>query len=210
VNHESICRDSRPAACIFITTKAHSYSITTDEITFYSLYTAPSETLTFDTLADGVAYTEASLPHPSIRAEYSGGRYSVKESGFSANWLFRSSNYGVTYWLAVEWGEYQGERYIRSDWEGPYPDDYFNRLSILTLSDASPIVLYTEPNHKGFLGIIPDSPQDTHYLLPLTQVPRIYEMQSGFIPVPEPSTLLLLFGGGIFFLVYGMKFFPSP
>ena len=168
--------------------------ITYDEQYFLSHYTNPTGSLTFETLKDGTTYADAVLPHSLLTNQSWGndpwGEFEAREGAWSNDYLIRTTNGHGGYWTAMRWdGTSLGNQH-HSTTVVP--------LSIVSLTTITAISLeVSSATYNGFVGIIPDSPTDYHYLINLPQL-RLEGMTIGYqmATVPSPASVLL-FGLGL-------------
>ena len=144
-----------------LTQNAFSYSIIADSNLFYSLFEEPQNVIEFKRLKDGTPignFSKSLQIYPMDRAnpdcsvtdkaEIGSGRILVRSNAFSDNWSFMVANNKEPdkFCEAIIWFD-QG---ISSG---------NNKLTVVAASGRSkPFVLYT---NKGFLGVIPDNPEET-------------------------------------------------
>lgn len=169
-----------------------SFVIVFGEDEFYSTYTDPTTTITFETLVDGTTFSHAlRYGSPYIRSKLTvGPTLEVSETAFHPDWLFRSRNgAGGVFMGTVGWRE--GD-FIEPAFVGPHQGEYANFFSLHTMMDATPFILYTSPDQTGFVGIIPDDPIERTFQLHMSIVPRIYELRSSFAAIPEPNPLAII------------------
>jgi hypothetical protein len=179
--------------------------ITYDEQYFLSHYTDPTGSLTFETLKDGTTYTDVVVPHSLLTNQSWGndpwGRYEAREYAWHDDYLIRTTNGFGGYWTAMRWdGSSVGNRH--------HPTAIV-ALSIVSLANITPISLeISSASYNGFVGIIPESPTDYHYLLNLPQL-RVEEMTFGYQEafVSSPSTLLLFATGALALIRHQRKRF---
>jgi hypothetical protein len=171
-----------------------AYVITTDEANFRSQYINPTESILFNSLKDGTTFTEVNGVNPYWASISIGGELIITENGWSDTYFIRSAFTGNpnnnNYFSATIW---DGSS-ITPSWNFSAPF-----LSIYTNSDATPIALNTT---IGFLGVIPDSPIDSHFVITSVLGPtvRVLGLEAGFSQVPILSTAWL-FAIGLFAVI---------
>lgn len=181
---------------LFFNNITAAYIITYDETEFYSSYENPTEIIDFTTLKDGtdisvartivgtsIFYTGASHPGGSG----SPAEYLIRENAWSDILSIRGkTRYG--YWAATWW---DGNS-IRLDnisptlsLYNPNRNSYLNAIALSVTSDI----------YSGFVGFMPESNTETHYLLGGLANLEITNLSMGFYEtqiIPEPSILALM------------------
>ena len=147
----------------------YAFTIITDPNVFYSFFEKPKTTIEFSQLRDGTTFSnipDGLEPITSyavkpacafMRAEnktHANGSKSlaVRPNAFSSAWFFKVKNpeNPDSYCDAVLWSD-QGLSIAN------------NSFTVVAASGQSqPFVLYT---NKGFIGILPDDPQETIFIL---------------------------------------------
>ena len=143
---------------------SHSFSYTaiTDPDLFYSFFENPTKIIDFTELKDGTSFNNISktfelhiskaseLDCISSRAE-NFNALTVRSSAFSNTWYFQGAESVQTHGFcnAVLWFD-----------QGISTGDHNLAVSIKT-ERSKPFAIYT---NKGFLGVIPDTPQETLFI----------------------------------------------
>ena len=164
-----------------------SYSIITDPDVFYSFFEKPMTTIEFSRLKDGTSYENiryriepdsfaASEPQCSIIGKgdipFAGNdnSISVRSDAFSDEWSFsaRDLDRPDVSCEAVVWFN-----------QGISAGD--SKITITSSTGKSePFVLYT---NKGFIGVVPDNPQETEFIF--DNFSAVFGFESDFL---KPST----------------------
>jgi len=147
---------------------AFSYSIIADPDVFYSFFEKPMTIIEFTELKDGTSYeniryrinpdmSKVSEPHCSIfgksdlRYNGSDNKISVRSNAFSDDWSFSAMNFKRP--------QVSCEAVI---WFNQGISAGVSNLSVASSAGKSePFVLYT---NKGFMGVVPDNPQETVFI----------------------------------------------
>ena len=177
------------AICFLIIPKAFSYSIIRDPDLFYSFFEKPMTKIDFTALKDGTPYekiqyrikSEATIASESQCTIFGqsdthligdAARISVRPDAFSDEWLFSARDLikPEVSCEAVLWFN-----------QGISAGD-----SIITITSSTgrsePFVLYT---NKGFIGVVPDTPQETEFIF--DSFSAVFSFESNFI---RPTTTL--------------------
>jgi hypothetical protein len=177
------------AVSFLVLPNAFSYSIITDPDVFYSFFEKPMTTIEFSELKDGTLYEKiryrikpdmlaGSEPQCSIIGKSdidfagSGNSISVRSDAFSDDWSFsaRDLNRPDMACEAVIWfnqGISAGGAKI---------------IVTSSTGKSEPFVLYT---NKGFIGVVPDNPQETEFIF--DNFSAVFSFESNFL---KPSTTL--------------------
>ena len=172
-----------------IVPKAYSYSIITDPDLFYSLFEKPMSTIEFTELKNGTSYEkirfrikpDALIVSTAECALFSNSKIyytgieikiSVRSDAFSDEWAFRATdpNKPEVTCNAVIWfnhGISAGASQI---------------TVASTTGKSEPFVLYT---NKGFMGVVPDNPQETVFVFDI--ISAVFSFETNFL---RPSTTL--------------------
>ncbi len=177
------------AICFLIIPKAFSYSIIKDPDVFYSFFEKPMTTIDFTALKDGTPYekvryrikSEAAVVSESqctifsqsdIHLTGDANRISVRPDAFSDEWLFSARDLikpevSCDAVLCFNQGISAGD----------------SKITITSSTGKSePFVLYT---NKGFIGVVPDTPQETEFIF--DSVSAVFSFETKFI---RPVTTL--------------------
>ncbi len=171
--------------CLLPAQNAFSYSIITDSDLFYSFFTKPQKVIDFTKLKDGTSISQISSRrglHMIFRAPpdcFGAGRddngprsTAVLSNAFSDNWFFMAatSDRSEGFCRAILWFD-QG---ISSG---------HKKIAVLAASGKSkPFVLYT---NKGFIGIVPDSTEETIFIFDRFSV--VFSFETDFLQTSTVS-----------------------
>jgi hypothetical protein len=139
-----------------------AYTAITDPNVFYSFFEKPAKIIDFAVLKDGTAYDNitdrvepdiSEAPEPNCINTRAGNlnALTVRSNAFSNTWSFQGVEpvQAQTFCDAVLWFD-----------QGISTGDY--NLAVSTKAGRSkPFAIYT---NKGFMGIIPDTPQETLFI----------------------------------------------
>lgn len=177
------------AISFLIIPKAFSYSIIRDPDLFYSFFEKPMTTINFTALKDGTPYekiqfrikSEASVvsePQCTIFGKSdiyltdTGNRISVKSDAFSNEWLFSARDL-IKPEVSCETVLWFNQGISAGD----------SKITITSSTGKSePFVLYT---NKGFVGVVPDNPQETEFIF--DNFSAVFSFESKFL---MPATTL--------------------
>ena len=177
------------ALSFLIIPEAFSYSIIREPDLFYSFFEKPMTTIDFRALKDGTPYEKiqyriksealvVSEPQCTIFGKSdinltgAGKRISVKSDAFSNEWLFSARD--------LFHPEVSCETVLWFN-QGISAGD--SKITITSSTGKSePFVLYT---NKGFIGVVPDNPQETEFIF--DNFSAVFSFESNFI---KPSTTL--------------------
>jgi hypothetical protein len=176
---------------VLIAPLAHSAVVITDPDVFYSMFDYPDTTIDFLKLKDGTAFNnlpdhykanttylndpENLIVHTGKSNGNGGFHYiAVRPHAFSDEWSFErahptdlKNNRAAVVWFG------QG-----------ITTGSFEMIVSSTTPQSKPFVIHTE---KGFMGIVPSSPQETRFVFDDCHV--IYSLETGFLrldPAPQP------------------------
>lgn len=171
--------------CLLPAQYAFSYSIISDSNLFYSFFTKPQKVIDFTKLKDGTSISQIANPRglniidkaaPDCliagRGNNNPPSKAVLSNAFSDDWSFMvaGSDKSDEFCKAIIWFD-QG---ISS---GP------KKIAVLAASGKSkPFVLYT---NKGFLGIVPDSSQETIFIFDRFSV--VFSFETDFLQASTVS-----------------------
>jgi len=174
----------------FITVpRVFSYSIIADPDVFYSFFEKPMTTIEFAELKDGTSYENiryrikpdgfmVSKPQCSLFGKSdlhyndSDNRISVRSDAFSNDWSFSAIN--------IKRPEVSCEAVI---WFNQGISAGVSNISVASSTGKSePFVLYT---NKGFMGVVPDNPQETVFIF--DNFSTVFSFETKF---SMPSTIL--------------------
>lgn len=176
---------------ILTTTTGFSATVIKDPDLFYSIYHKPETVIDFFKLKDGVSFTNIPnsytpkttyLDNPDNLIVYTGERdgagnfkfIAVRSHAFSDNWSFKG--------VHPDKPKIFREHVIWYD-QG-ITTGSFEIIITSTSGKSQPFVIHTE---KGFIGIIPSSPQETRFIF--EDIHIISSFKTGFTiinDVPEP------------------------
>ena len=182
------------------------YIVGQDPDLFYSIYRKPDTVIDFLKLKDGISFTNIPesytpkttyLDKPDNLIVYTGERdgagnfkfIAVRSHAFSDNWSFKGvhPNNSKNFREQVIW-------YDRGITTGS-----FEIIITSTSHTSQPFVIYTE---KGFIGVIPSSPQETRFIL--QDIHIISSFETGFSMIdddPKPPENLLFWKTSNFHLI---------
>ena len=174
---------------LLLVPKVFSYTIILDPDLFYSFFEKPMTTIEFNELKDGTSYDIIKYrisPEPIIvsdpqcsilgignmRVTEGGSSISVRSDAFSDDWSFRATDLKKpeVFCEAVIWFD-QGISAGNS------------KITVASSTGKSePFVLYT---NKGFIGVVPDNPQETVFTF--DNFSSVFSFETEFL---RPSTTL--------------------
>jgi hypothetical protein len=167
-------------------TRVFSYSIITDPDVFYSFFEKPLTTIEFSKLKDGTSYENiryrikpdswaaselqcSIIGSGNIHFAGSGNSISVRSDAFSDYWSFsaRDPDRPDVSCEAVVWFN-----------QGISAGD--SNISVASSTGKSePFVLYT---NKGFMGVVPDNPQETEFIF--DNFSAVFSFETRFLRPP--------------------------
>jgi hypothetical protein len=173
-----------------VASNVFAYTAITDPNVFYSFFEKPAKIIDFAELKDGTSYdnitdrVEPDIPEasePNCINNHTGylNALTVGPSAFSNTWSFQGAEpvQAQSFCDAVLWFD-----------QGISTGDY--NLAVSTTAGLSkPFAIYT---NKGFMGIIPDSPQETLFIF--ENLHFIFSFETEFsktAPVSESETSFL-------------------
>jgi hypothetical protein len=174
------------AFSFLIIPEAFSYSIIREPDLFYSFFEKPMTTIDFSALKDGTPYEiiqhrikseslVVSEPQctifekSDINLAGAGNRISVKSDAFSNEWLFSAGN--------LVSPEVSCEAVL---WFNQGISAGGSKIIVTSSSGKSePFVLYT---NKGFIGVVPDNPQETEFIF--DNFSAVFSFESKFLRPP--------------------------
>lgn len=177
------------AISFLIIPKAFSYSIIRDSDLFYSFFDKPLTTIDFTALKDGTPYEKIQYRIKSealvvsepqctifgkseIQLSGAGNSISVNSDAFSNEWLFSARDL-ITPEVSCETVLWFNQGISAGD----------SKITITSSTGKSePFVLYT---NKGFIGVVPDNPQETEFIF--DNFSAVFSFESNFL---KPSTTL--------------------
>ena len=167
-----------------------AYTAITDPNVFYSFFEKPAKIIDFAVLKDGTSYDnitdrvepdipEASEPNCINKRAGNLNALTVRPSAFSNAWSFQGVEpvLAQSFCNAVLWFD-----------QGISTGDYNFAVSA-TAGRSKPFAIYT---NKGFMGIIPDSPQETMFIF--ENLHFIFSFETEFsktAPVSDSETSFL-------------------
>ena len=173
-----------------LVSNAFSYTAITDPNLFYSFFEKPAKIIDFTELKDGTSYNNISKtfePHIPKASEPDcinnrAGNFNaltVRSSAFSNTWFFQGAEpvQGHAFCDTVLWFD-----------QGISTGDY--HLAVSTKAGRSkPFAMYT---NKGFMGIIPDTPQESLFIFEDLHLIFSFETEfSNTVPVSESNASFL-------------------
>lgn len=169
--------------------RGFSYSVITDPDLFYSFFEKPMTTIEFTELKDGTPYEIiryrispdkifvsepqcAILGSTDIHDTEDDSKISVRSDAFSDKWSFRATD--------LKRPEVPCEAVIWFD-QGISAGN--SKITVASSTGKSePFVLYT---NKGFIGVVPDNPQETIFIF--DNFSAVFSFETEFL---KPSTTL--------------------
>ncbi len=163
---------------LLIAPNCFAYTIINDPDVFYTMYENPDTTIDFTKLKNGISFDAVPDTWSELILATGSYNYVVREYSFSDDWWFRHVYSQTVINTSVSWKNGSISNY---------------NMGIYAFN-PQPFTLTTS---NGFIGIIPDDMQDSHYVLGDID---IYNLEAGFTtitstPVPEPATFMLLCSG---------------
>ncbi|UCF93289.1 MAG: hypothetical protein JSW39_03770 [Desulfobacterales bacterium] len=168
---------------------AFAYTMIKDPNVFYSIFEKPKKLIEFTKLKDGTTFDKIPVsykPHQFYASNPdcliigtgdgngAGGfeAIAVRPNAFSSTWSFKGADPTKpnSFCDAVIWFD-----------QGISAGNYKMTVSA-PAGQSQPFVLYTE---DGFLGILPDSPQETHFVLDHIHI--LYSFETEFSKVAPAS-----------------------
>ena len=172
-----------------IVPRVFSYSIITDSAVFYSFFEKPMTTIEFSELKDGSSYASVRYrikPGPLTGSEQrcniigngdihftgSNNNISVRSDAFSDDWSFSA--------MDLKRPEVSCEAVLWFN-QGISAGDSVIAVASST-GKSEPFVLYT---NKGFMGVVPDNPQETVFIF--DNFSAVFSFETKFL---RPTTML--------------------
>lgn len=175
---------------LVLASNVFSYAVITDPNVFYAFFEKPAIAIDFTELKDGTSYNKISgrfepgtfkVSEPDCISNHAGDykALTVWPSAFSNAWSFKGADpvQANSFCDAILWFD-----------QGISTGDF--SMAVSTNAERSqPFVIYT---NKGFMGIIPESPQETLFIF--ENLHFIFSFETDFsktAPVSESKTSLL-------------------